>query len=121
MSWLTVAAVLGASAVVAGAFGAHGLASRLTPEDLSAWRTASQYHLLHSIVLLVLGALELATERSVRVPGSLFTLGVLFFSGSIYLLALGGPRWLGPVTPIGGSFLIAGWISLLWLARGTQA
>ncbi len=117
MSWVGVAAVYGALAVAAGAFGAHGLRGRLAPEMLGAWNTAAQYHLLHSVVLLALGLLELASERSVRLPASLIAVGVLLFSGSIYGLALGGPRLLGPVTPIGGALLIAGWVSLLTLAR----
>jgi uncharacterized membrane protein YgdD (TMEM256/DUF423 family) len=113
--WIIVAACFGALAVVAGAFGAHGLRARVTAEQLSAWGTASQYHLVHSIVLLALGLFSVATSRSVTTPGALFVAGTVLFSGSIYLLVLTEMRWLGPVTPIGGLLLIAGWLSLLLL------
>lgn len=115
--WIATAAIFGSLAVMAGAFGAHGLRSRLTPEQLSAWATASQYHLLHSVVLLALALFALQTGKSVRVPASLFALGTTLFSGSIYLLLLSGQKWLGPVTPIGGLLLIAGWLSLFTLLR----
>ena len=115
--WIATAAIFGALAVMAGAFGAHGLKGRLSPEQLASWSTASQYHLLHSVVLLALALFALQTGRSVRIPGSLFALGTTFFSGSIYLLLLTDQKWLGPVTPIGGLLLIGGWLSLLTLLR----
>ncbi len=117
MKWIVCSGILGALAVAAGAFGAHGLRGRLEPQQLAAWNTAAHYQILHSAVILALGLFELATERSVRVPASLFTAGVLLFSGSIYLLVLGEFRFLGPVTPLGGLSLIAGWLSLLLLVR----
>jgi len=116
-AWLAAAALLGAVAVVAGAFGAHGLAERVEPRQLEAWRTASQYALLHAIALLALALFGTASGRSVRWPASLWLAGVILFSGSIFALVLGGPRWLGPVTPLGGLCLIAGWLALLSLAR----
>ena len=115
--WIIVAALSGAAAVVAGAFGAHGLRARVSAEQLSAWTTASQYHLLHSVVLLAIALYAAQTDASIRLQGSLFSAGVVLFAGSIYLLVLTEQRWLGPITPIGGLLLIAGWISLLWLAR----
>ena len=115
--WIAVASVSGALAVVAGAFGAHGLKQRLSPEQLSSWLTASQYHLMHSVVLLALGLFAATSERSVRWPACLFLAGIVLFSGSIYLLVLTRQRWLGPVTPLGGLCLIAGWLSLLSLLR----
>lgn len=115
--WIAIAAVLGALAVAAAAFGAHGLRERLDPRQLTAWTTAAHYQLLHSIAILALGLFELSTGRSVRLPASLMTLGVLLFSGSIYLLIGTGLRFLGPVTPLGGLCLIAGWLSLLLLIR----
>jgi uncharacterized membrane protein YgdD (TMEM256/DUF423 family) len=117
MAWVAAAALVGAVAVVAGAFGAHGLAERVEPRQLEAWRTASQYALLHAVALLALGLFGVASGRSVRWPASLWLAGVVLFSGSIFLLVLGGPRWLGPVTPLGGLCLIVGWIALLLLAR----
>lgn len=115
--WIIVAALSGAAAVVAGAFGAHGLRARVSAEQLSAWTTASQYHLLHSVVLLAIALYAAQTGASIRLQGSLFSAGVVLFAGSIYLLVLTEQRWLGPITPIGGLLLIAGWVSLLWLAR----
>ncbi len=115
--WIGVAAFSGGLAVMAGAFGAHGLQGRVDPDQLSAWRTASQYHLLHSVVLLALGLFALQSGRAIQVPAILFTSGVVLFSGSIYLLVLTQLHWLGPVTPMGGLCLVAGWLSLLSLAR----
>jgi uncharacterized membrane protein YgdD (TMEM256/DUF423 family) len=117
MTWVVAAALVGALAVVAGALGAHGLAERVEPRQLEAWRTASQYALLHGVALLALGLFGQATQRSVRWPAGLWLAGAVLFSGSIFALVLGGPRWLGPVTPLGGLCLIAGWVALLSLAR----
>jgi uncharacterized membrane protein YgdD (TMEM256/DUF423 family) len=115
--WTIIAAISGALAVVAGAFGAHGLRDRVTPEQLDAWSTACQYHLLHSVVLLALALYATGADRAIRLPGVLFLVGTVLFSGSIYLLVLSPQRWLGPITPIGGLFLIAGWVSLISLAN----
>lgn len=114
---VAAAAVLGGLAVLAGAFGAHGLRGRLTAEQLSSYETAVQYHLLHALVLLVLGLFTTTTGRSVQPAAGLFIAGIVLFSGSIYLLVLTGQRWLGPVTPLGGLCLIGGWVALLALAR----
>ena len=114
---MVAAALVGTLAVVAGALGAHGLAERVEARQLEAWRAASQYALLHAIALLVLGLHGVSSGRSVRWPASLWLAGVLLFSGSIGALVLGAPRWLGPVTPLGGVCLIAGWLALLSLAR----
>jgi uncharacterized membrane protein YgdD (TMEM256/DUF423 family) len=115
--WFQLAAVFGALAVVAGAFGAHGLRTRVEPEQITAWVTASQYHLIHSVVLLALAMFAASSGKSIKLPAGLFAAGILLFSGSIYLLVLTKMRWLGPVTPIGGLFLIAGWASLFLLGR----
>jgi uncharacterized membrane protein YgdD (TMEM256/DUF423 family) len=115
--WIAIAAITGMLAVVAGAFGAHGLRERLAPEQLASWMTASQYHLIHSVALLCLALYAASSGRSVRLPSSLFLAGIVLFSGSIYLLVLTKARWLGPVTPVGGLCLIGGWISLLTLLR----
>jgi uncharacterized membrane protein YgdD (TMEM256/DUF423 family) len=112
--WISVAAISGTLAVVLGAFGAHGLRGRVGVEQLAAWTTATQYHLLHSVVLLALALFAMETGRSMRLTGGLFAAGIVLFSGSIYLLVLTEQRWLGPVTPLGGLCLIAGWVSLLW-------
>jgi len=121
MIWMVVAAIYGAVAVIAGAFGAHGLREILPAEKIASWNTAAQYHLLHSVALLALGVYAATTGRSVALPGTLFAAGVLLFSGSIYALLLApSQRWLGPVTPIGGVLMIAAWLTLIALARPTQ-
>ncbi len=117
MRWIVIGGVLGALAVASGAFGAHGLRDRVEARQLAAWTTAAHYQLLHSVVILALGLFQAATQQSVRLPASLLTLGVVLFSGSIYLLTLTSARFLGPVTPLGGFSLIAGWLCLLKLAR----
>ena len=115
--WILVAAASGALAVAAGAFGALGLRAQATLEQVLSWTTASQYHLLHSVALLALGLYAAQSGRGVQWPATLFTIGIVLFSGSIYLLVLTPFRWLGPVTPVGGLFLVSGWVSLLLLAR----
>ncbi len=112
-----VAGVLGFLSVGAGAFGAHGLRDSVTPERLAAWQTAAHYGLVHSAVLLALALYASATGRAIALPASLILAGVVLFSGSIFGLVLFEARFLGPVTPIGGVFLLAGWASLLLLAR----
>jgi uncharacterized membrane protein YgdD (TMEM256/DUF423 family) len=108
--------MLGLAAVGFGAFGAHGLRGRVAPEQVASWQTAAHYQLVHSAVLLAL-ALYGAGGRPLGPAPWLFAAGMALFSGSIYALVLGGPRWLGPVTPLGGLCLMAGWASLLWTAR----
>jgi uncharacterized membrane protein YgdD (TMEM256/DUF423 family) len=117
VSWLAVAAVLGCASVAAGAFGAHGLRGSVTPERLAAWQTGAHYALVHSAVLLALALYASATGRAIALPASLFLAGVVLFSGSIFGLVLWEIRALGPVTPLGGLCLLAGWASLLLLAR----
>lgn len=109
-------ALLGAVGVLAGAFGAHGLKQRLSPESLAAFETAVRYQLLHALALLAVGALSRGGGEW-RIPTQLLFWGTVLFSGSIYCLSTGGPRWMGPVTPIGGSLLIAGWVALAFAAR----
>ncbi|KAL2256087.1 hypothetical protein VTK26DRAFT_2203 [Humicola hyalothermophila] len=110
--WRT-GAIFGASAVGLGAFGAHGLKKHITePQKLANWATAAQYQLVHSVALLVASNNPLA--------GACFTAGMTMFSGSLYALTLDSERFrfLGPVTPLGGLFLIAGWLGLAFGKRG---
>jgi uncharacterized membrane protein YgdD (TMEM256/DUF423 family) len=108
---IRVAATLGFLGVALGAFGAHGLKARLSPAMLEVYRTGVLYHLLHAVALLAvaLGAERLARPRAV---GTLFTAGVIVFSGSLYALALTGVGMLGAVAPLGGLLLMAGWVTL---------
>jgi uncharacterized membrane protein YgdD (TMEM256/DUF423 family) len=111
--WLAVAALLGASGVAFGAGGAHALRPLMAPEYVPTFETGVRYHLLHAVALLAL-ALG-GAGRPIALPAALFTLGTLLFSGSLYTLALGGPRGLGIVTPFGGVALLLGWLALLRL------
>lgn len=114
--WVTIVALLGASAVALGAFGSHGLRSLVSAELLAVWRTGVEYHMLHTLALLamVVGVRSVAPWRwSLR----LWTLGIVLFSGSLYVLVLSGWRLLGVITPFGGLSLIAGWLGLVFAAR----
>lgn len=114
---LLLAAINGGVAVALGAFGAHGLRARLEPEQLAVWQTAVLYQLVHAVALLGVGLWLLQQPRpGVTFAGGLFAAGMLLFSGSLYLLALGAPRWLGPITPLGGLCFLMGWLSLAWVA-----
>ncbi len=109
-----IGAVLGALAVALGAFGAHALQKRLPAAKLTTFETGVRYHFYHALALVAVGILGTVHPEAVllRLSGWLFVVGILFFSGSLYWLALGGPRWLGPITPLGGLALIAGWVLL---------
>lgn len=108
---------MGSSAIFLGAFGAHGLKDQVTPERLANWNTAASYHLVHALAILALALFAKASGRAVGLPAALFSAGIVCFSGSIYLLVLTGQKWLGPVTPLGGLLMAAGWLSLIALAR----
>ena len=106
-----VAAFLGFTGVALGAFGAHGLKSLLTANGtFEIWQTAVLYHLLHAVAGLW------ASDRQPRVVW-LWTAGVIVFSGSLYILAISGLRWLGAITPIGGLLLLAGWAVVFFAKR----
>jgi uncharacterized membrane protein YgdD (TMEM256/DUF423 family) len=118
--FLALAAGLGFLAVALGAFGAHGLSSRLSAladgaQRLDWWKTAAHYHLAHALAV-GLAAGVCGEARSGRWACLVFTAGIALFSGSLYTMTLGGPRWLGAVTPLGGLCLLAGWILLGWAA-----
>lgn len=112
--FLVMACAVGAAGVILGAFGAHGLKARLTPELLEVWQTAVQYHLWHALALLATGILLLQAPhvRWLEAAGWTFLAGILVFSGSLYLMAVTGWRGLGAVTPFGGLALIAAWTML---------
>ncbi len=112
-----VAAIYGFTGVILGALGAHALQSCLTEAQLHAWDTAVLYQLVHALALLALSIwYRQQPDRQLRLAGGGFAVGVALFSGSIYLLALGGPSWLGPVTPVGGVAMIFGWGVLVYRA-----
>lgn len=120
-NFLLLACLFAALAVVLGAFGAHGLKTRITPDQLQTFETGVKYQFYHALALLAVGLLlQKYSSISIVYAGYCFAIGILFFSGSIYLLAtrdfigLTSWRWLGPITPLGGTFFIVGWLLLLW-------
>jgi uncharacterized membrane protein YgdD (TMEM256/DUF423 family) len=115
---LAAGAGLGALAVALGAFGAHGLRTLLSAEALGWWQTGVQYQMWHALALVALG---LAGRAGTRLPAWLLGGGAAVFSGSLYLMALTGARWLGAVTPAGGLLMIAGWLVLAWRAARPSA
>ncbi len=103
--------------VGAGAFGAHGLRARITPEMLNVFEIGARYQMYHALALLAVAwAWTRWPVTAVTSAGVLFLIGTALFSGSLYLLALSGTRWLGAVTPIGGLAFLAGWLCLAWAA-----
>lgn len=107
------AALFGFTGVALGAFAAHGLKARLSVEHLAVFQTGAQYQMLHALALLGVGLLALqAPGRLLLAAGSLFILGILLFSGSLYLLTLLGIPRLGMITPLGGLALLGGWLCL---------
>lgn len=106
--------MVGALAVGCGAFGAHALKSRLNPDLLAIYQTATLYHLVHAVALFALALFARSTGTSIAWPASLFLAGILLFSGSLYLLAVTGFRQLGMITPLGGLCFIAGWLASGW-------
>lgn len=111
---LIAASVLGATAVVLGAFGAHALRGTLDERALATWHTAVEYQFWHALALLATAVLmRTATrQRWLRVAAVAFVAGCMLFSGSLYALALGAPHAFGAVTPLGGAAFIAGWLAL---------
>ena len=110
--WIRLTALSGAIAVILGAFAAHSLKNSLTPQMLDIYQTAVLYQFIHTLALL--GAINLPlSERSLHWAVRCFMLGIVLFSGSLYLIAVTGISVLGIITPIGGSAFIVGWLLLL--------
>jgi len=104
-------------AVVAGAFGAHALKQRISAEMLTTFEIAVRYQMYHALGLIAVSWASSQWDSRLLLPaGWLFVIGILIFSGSLYILSLTGMRWLGAITPIGGLALIAGWACLVWAA-----
>lgn len=101
--------------VAAGAFGAHSLKATLSVEMLAVFETAVRYQMYHAFALFVVGWAGTRSQRaSVRLAGWMFVLGIVLFSGSLYVLTFSGVRWLGALTPLGGVAFLAGWALLAW-------
>ena len=119
---ILLASLNGFIAVSLGAFAAHGLKTRLSTEMLNTFQTGVQYQMVHALALLGVGVLALSFPNAVlpKISGYLFMLGIILFSGSLYVLSVTGIRWLGAITPIGGLALLAGWGCLCWFALSQQ-
>lgn len=116
---LLLSALTGAAGVIFGAFGAHALRERLQPAELAIWQTAVSYLFWHVLAAFAAARWSQADgARAAAVAATLFLAGIAVFSGSLFALALGAPRWFGAITPLGGLALIGGWLSLAWAARG---
>ncbi len=118
MNWIFLGALCGALSVVAGAFGAHALAARLGPRELQLWETAARYLMYGGLAIALVGffgaQMAPVRPRGVDAAGWCLLAGSVIFSGTVFGLALGGPRWLGAVTPIGGTLLIMGFLIFAW-------
>ncbi len=118
---LGLAGVLAGLAVVLGAFGAHGLQTRVSEHFLTVWQTAVRYQMWHALGLGLIAAAE-KDLPGLRWSARLMLAGIVVFCGTLYLLVLSGWRWLGMITPIGGLALIAAWMLLAWKCwRGKHA
>ena len=116
--FIAMASISGFLAVAFGAFGAHALKNRLPPDLMDVWHTAVQYHFWHTLALLGIGILlsQNMNPKWLTISGWLFAVGIVIFSGSLYILCLSGIRWLGAITPIGGTLWLAAWACLCYSA-----
>ena len=112
---LALAGLLLALATACGAFGAHALKGQLAPERLQLWETAVRYHFFQALALLGVGlALRSLDGTALRAAAALLVAGIVLFSGSLYALALGAPRLVGALTPLGGLAWILAWLLFAW-------
>ncbi len=118
--FISVGAILGLLAVASGAFGAHALKDRLSPAASTTFETAARYQMFHALALLAVGLLA-SRSRALVIAGYAFIIGVVLFSGSLYALALGGPRFFGAITPFGGVSFMIGWAALALAASRASA
>ena len=112
--FVLVGTVLAGLGVAAGAFGAHGLEGRVSPDRLETFHTAVTYQMYHALALLAVGWAAQGGGALVHGAGYCFVAGIVVFSGSLYLLVLTDTSWLGAITPIGGAFFLAGWGLFAW-------
>lgn len=118
---MSLGAVVCALAVLAGAFGAHGLKNYVIESDISLFKTAAQYQMIHGLALVILGVwvnLKKEAAKPLSRVAWLFLIGIILFSGSLYLLVLTQSRSLGMITPLGGISFIVAWLSWAWAVKG---
>ena len=116
-AWMTLAAVGGFISVAIGAFAAHGIAD---PQAREWLRTGASYGFMHTMTTFACATFMQIGAQRARFAPAFFLGGVLLFSGSLYAMAFGAPRWLGVITPIGGALFLIGWAVLVWAARGVD-
>ncbi|AOA58490.1 DUF423 domain-containing protein [Acinetobacter larvae] len=115
--FIVIAALNLALAVALGAFGAHGLQSFASPEQIAWWKTATDYFFYHGLALFGLAILhKVSPNIPIKFSFISIQIGIIFFCGSLYLMGVGVPRYFGAITPIGGALMILGWLSLAWNA-----
>jgi len=120
MNWSMTGAILLALAVILGAFGAHGLRGRIDAYSMSVWEKAVFYHFVHALGILIVSILPKTgtfPEAGASTVALCLFIGIVIFSGSLYLLAVTGQTWMGAITPIGGLAFIVGWVLLAWRLR----
>ncbi len=110
---LALAGTFGLLGVAFGAFGAHGLEGKLSAEQLEWWNTAARYQQIHAVALLAVAGMAGPWTRARQAAVMLLSGGIVVFAGTLDLMALGGPRWLGAITPLGGLGLIGGWACVI--------
>ena len=114
MNFLVIGAISGCLVVILGAFGAHGLKDVLDEYGNTIFEKAVLYHMFHTMAILVVGLIEkFQPELQLSLVGLVFLIGIILFSGSLYILAVTGFKWMGMITPIGGVMFIIGWVMLL--------
>lgn len=120
--FLALGALSAFLAVAMGAFGAHGLKHILSPEMLEVFKTGVNYQMWHALGLLLVAILQqqLGHDRYLSWSGNLFLIGMLLFSGSLYVLTIFNMKWIGMITPLGGLAFLAGWLCLAWTAKGKR-
>ena len=115
---ISAGAIFMALAVAIGAFGAHALESLLTADQLQTYNSGVEYHFYHALGLLLVGIISShAPSKQLKWSALLLGLGIILFSGSLYVLAVSGIRWIGAITPVGGISFIAGWVMLFVAIR----
>jgi len=116
-NWLTLAAISGFISIAVGALAVHGVSDPRAKELL---KTGAQYEFMHAIATIACATLMQLGAARARFAPAAFLSGSLLFSGSLYALAFGAPRWTGAITPIGGLLFLIGWVVLIWAARGVD-
>ncbi len=111
-------AIFMALAVLLGAFGAHALKTNLSPEMMQVYKTGIEYQFYHALGLLLIGLIGFQIQsKYIKWSGTLISIGIIIFCGSLYILALSGFEWIGAITPIGGLSFVAGWVCLILAIR----